>query len=120
MYLWIVISGEKLKSTSCNVYCFPSHSLALVTGPASSSPTHYLDRDSKVLSVKSGAPPTAMFVLCVQMPGASLLEVIDSLRQNVSSSGTYCVCVCACVRVCVFVCMCACMRVGVGGVVVGM
>ena len=25
-----------------------------------------------------------MFVLCVRMPGAALLEVMDSLRQNVS------------------------------------
>ena len=61
-----------------------SHSLALVMGPSSDNPAHYLDKDDKILSVKAGASSTAMFVLCVQMPGASLLEVIDSLRQNVS------------------------------------
>ena len=58
-----------------------SHSLALVTP---GSPTHYLDPEDRILSVKAGAPPTSMFVLCVHMPGAALLEVMNSLRQNVS------------------------------------
>ncbi len=61
-----------------------SHRMVLVSGPASGSPAHYLDPEDKILSVKSGAPPTAMFVLCVNMPGQAPLEIIDSIRQNVN------------------------------------
>ena len=62
---------------------FHRHSIALVSGISSSTPARYLDPDDRILSVKVGAPPTAMFVLCVRMPGQALLEVIDTVRQNV-------------------------------------
>ena len=58
--------------------------MVLVSGPTSGSPAHYLDPEDKIVPVKSGAPPTAMFVLCVNMPGQAPLEILDSIRQNVS------------------------------------
>ena len=57
--------------------------MALVSGPTSGSPAHYLDPDDKIISVKSGAPPASMFVLCVSMPGEAPLEILDSIGQNV-------------------------------------
>ena len=61
--------------------------MVLVSGPTSGSPTRYLDPEDKILSVKSGAPPTAMFVLCVNMPGQAPLEILDTIGQNVSTPG---------------------------------
>lgn len=61
-----------------------SHKMVLVSGPTSGSPAHYLDPEDKILSVKAGAPPTAMFILCVNMPGQVPLEILDSIRNNVS------------------------------------
>ena len=58
--------------------------MVLVSGPTSGSPTRYLDSEDKIVSVKAGAPPTAMFVLCVNMPGQAPLEILDTIRQNVS------------------------------------
>lgn len=58
--------------------------MVLVSGPTSGSPAHYLDAEDNMLSVKAGAPPTAMFVLCVNMPGQAPLEILDSIRLNVS------------------------------------
>ncbi len=40
------------------------------------------------MSVKGEAMPTSMFILCVNMPGQAPLELIDSLRQNVSGGGS--------------------------------
>ena len=62
------------------------HSIALVSGLSSGTPARYLDPDDRILSVKVGAPPTAMFVLCAHMPGQALLEVIDTVRQNVRTA----------------------------------
>ena len=64
-------------STAC------SHGLALVSGSSSGSPACYLEPDKRLLSVR--APPTGMLVLCVVMPGPALLDIIDNIRQNVSS-----------------------------------
>lgn len=58
--------------------------MVLVSGPTSGSPAHYLDPEDKILSVKAGGPPTAIFVLCVNMPGQAPLEILDSIRNNVS------------------------------------
>lgn len=66
-----------------------SHRMVLVSGPFSGSPAHYLDPEDKILSVKAGAPPTAMFILCVSMPGQGPLEIIDSVRQNVSIQSSH-------------------------------
>ena len=61
-----------------------SHSIALVSSKSSGTPAHYLDGDDRILSVKAGAPLTSSFVLCVHMPGAALLEVVDSVIRSVS------------------------------------
>ena len=63
-----------------------SHRLAVVSSQMTGSPAHYLDADDRMLSVKAGAAPTSMFVVCVRMPGESLLEVISTVGQNVSTS----------------------------------
>lgn len=60
--------------------------MVLVSGPTSGSPARYLDPEDKIVSVKTSAPPTAMFVLCVNMPGQAPLEILDSIRQNVLHS----------------------------------
>ena len=65
-------------------FIFFSHRLALVSSRSSENPAHYLEADDRMLSVMSGAPPSSMLVLCVHMPGQALLEIIDSIRQNVS------------------------------------
>ena len=67
-----------------HTFMFSSHRLALVSNRSSENPAHYLEADDRMLSVMSGAPPTSMLVLCVHMPGQALLEIIDSIRQNVS------------------------------------
>ena len=56
----------------------------LVNGPASESPARYLDSEDKIMVIKGETMPTSMFVLCVNMPGQGPLELIDSVRQNVS------------------------------------
>ena len=61
-----------------------SHRLALVSSQSSENPAHYLEPDDRILSVMSGASPSAMLVLCVNMPGQALLEIMDSIRQNVT------------------------------------
>ena len=67
-----------------HTFIFFSHRLALVSNRSSENPAHYLEADDRMLSVMSGAPPMSMLVLCVHMPGQALLEIIDSIRQNVS------------------------------------
>ena len=67
----------------CTLSSF-SHRLALVSNRSAENPAHYLEADDRMLSVMSGAPPSSMLVLCVHMPGQALLEIIDSIRQNVS------------------------------------
>ncbi len=65
-----------------------SYRLVLVSGLSTGTPAHYLDSEERVLSLKTEAPPTGMFVLCVNTPGDGLLELIDSVRQNVCENNT--------------------------------
>lgn len=55
-----------------------------MSGPLAGSQARYLNPEDKMMSIKAGAMPTSMFVLCVSMPGQALLEIINSVRQNVS------------------------------------
>ena len=57
-----------------------------MSSQSSENPAHYLDPDDRMLSVMAGASPSSMLVLCVHMPGPALLEIMDSIRQNVSES----------------------------------
>ena len=62
-----------------------SHSLALVDPLTTGAAARYLNHDERVLAVKAKAPPTAMFVLCVFTQGTAILEIVNSVKQNVSS-----------------------------------
>ena len=91
LYCILTISGQQLfifniplRIIELFSILFHSHRLALVSSQSSENPAHYLEPDDRMLSVMSGASPSAMLVLCVHMPGKALLEIMDSIRQNVS------------------------------------
>ena len=49
-------------------------------------PVKYLGPDDKAMSVKGSVTPAAQFVLCIRTPEKSLLDVIATIKQNVSDS----------------------------------
>ena len=61
-----------------------SHSLALVNPHTTDAAARYLSSDERVLAVKAEAPPTAMFVLCIFTSGTAILEIVNSIKQNVN------------------------------------
>jgi hypothetical protein len=65
-----------------------SHSLALVNPHTTDAAARYLSSDERVLAVKAEAPPTAMFVLCVFSSGTAILEIVNSIKQNVNLTAT--------------------------------
>ena len=79
VYTYIHVHTQKLSLTPSH-----SHRLALVCPDSSDTAARYLDNEERVLAVKSKAPPTAMFVLCVFTPGTAILEIVNSIKQNVN------------------------------------
>ena len=59
------------------------HSIALVSPQCEDSPAHYLKPTDQAMAIKMGAAADVMFVLCVHTPGTAILEVVNSLKQNV-------------------------------------
>ena len=49
-----------------------------------SDPIKYLESDEKIMNIKTSMSPMAQFVLCVRTPEQSLLDVIVSIKSNVS------------------------------------
>lgn len=61
----------------------------MVTPQATVCPARYLGPDDRVLTVKAEAAANVMFVLCVYSPGPAILEIVNSINQNVCSSHTH-------------------------------
>lgn len=70
-------------SISTTILTVSSHSIAVVTPQATESPARYLGPDDRVLTVKAEAAANVMFVLCVYSPGPAILEIVNSINQNV-------------------------------------
>ena len=73
-------------SIHSSIYLFilllTSYAIALLD--ETHQPVKYLGPDDKVMSIKSFISPNAQFVLCIRTPEKSLLEVIATIKQNVS------------------------------------
>ncbi len=53
-------------------------------GGSTTTPASYLDSEERVLPLKNEASPTSVFVACVNTPGEGVLELLNSVRQNVN------------------------------------
>ena len=62
---------------------FCSYAIALLDD--GQEPVKYLGPDDKVMTVKGSQSTTAQLVLCIRTPEKSLLEVISSIKNNVST-----------------------------------
>ena len=62
---------------------FCSYAIALLDD--GQEPVKYLGPDDKVMTVKGSLSTTAQLVLCIRTPEKSLLEVISSIKNNVST-----------------------------------
>ena len=60
------------------------YSYAIALLDETHQPVKYLGPDDKIMTVKATVSPSAQFVLCIRTPEKSLLEVIASIKQNVS------------------------------------
>ena len=61
-----------------------SHSIAVVSPQSSDDPAHYLNPEDRIMPIKGEAAADAMFVLCIHSPGPAILEIVNTIRQNVS------------------------------------
>ena len=62
-----------------------SHSLALVNPHSMETPARYLGSEDRVMAVKNEpAAAGVMFVLCVFSSGSAILEIVNTIKQNVS------------------------------------
>ena len=59
-----------------------------------SRPARYLAADERVTQAKAEASSSAQFVLCVHSMEESVLEVVGSIKHNVSREGGYLIRVC--------------------------
>ena len=83
------IRDELSKVDPCHTLlssCTCSHSIAVVDD---SKPPRYLAADERVVQAKAEASSSAQFVLCVHSTEKSVLEVVGSVKHNVSREGGY-------------------------------